>query len=68
MHRGSIRTHVLLIAGAAVLSLAAALGQAKLSDYRHEKPGAKYRISLGDLPAPFATKHVENPPKLVALS
>jgi glucose/arabinose dehydrogenase len=66
MRSGSIRTQVLLIAGAVVLSIAAALAQAKLSDYLHEKPGAKYRISLSDLPAPFATRHVDNPPKLVA--
>jgi glucose/arabinose dehydrogenase len=66
MHRRTIRTHLLLTASAALLSLVGLIAQAKLSDYRHEKPGAKYRITLADLPAPYATRHVDNPPKLVA--
>ena len=34
-------------------------------DYRSEKPGAVHRITLADLPPPFATKSVDNNPKLI---
>ena len=29
-------------------------------DYRHDKPGAVHKITLGDLPQPFATESVTN--------
>lgn len=35
------------------------------SDFRSEIPGAAHRITLADLPAPFASRAVSNPPTLV---
>src|SRR6516225_5281485 len=35
------------------------------SDHRQEKPGTIHKITPSDLPAPFATKSVDNGPKLV---
>lgn len=35
------------------------------SDYRGESPGATHHISVTDLPAPYATKSVDNGPSLV---
>ena len=35
------------------------------SDFRREIPGATHRITLADLPAPFASRGVSNPPTLV---
>jgi glucose/arabinose dehydrogenase len=39
--------------------------QAVFSDYREERPGVVHRITVADLPAPFATPSVDNPPTLV---
>ena len=38
--------------------------QAPFTDYRFEKPGAMHRITLQDLPAPFATASAGNSPEL----
>jgi glucose/arabinose dehydrogenase/beta-lactamase superfamily II metal-dependent hydrolase len=38
---------------------------AAFSDFRREIPGATHRITLADLPAPFASRAVSNPPTLV---
>jgi glucose/arabinose dehydrogenase len=35
------------------------------SDFRTDRPGAVHKITLADLPAPFATTDVDNPPNLV---
>jgi len=35
------------------------------SDYRQERPGTIHKIAPSDLPAPYATKSVDNGPKLV---
>lgn len=35
------------------------------SDYRTEKPGVLHKITVADLPAPFATQAANNGPKLV---
>jgi glucose/arabinose dehydrogenase len=33
-------------------------------DYRESRPGAVHRITVADLPAPFASPSVDNPPKV----
>jgi glucose/arabinose dehydrogenase len=43
----------------------APLPAAPFSDYRTEKPGAMHRITVADLPKPFATEAANNGPKLV---
>jgi glucose/arabinose dehydrogenase/beta-lactamase superfamily II metal-dependent hydrolase len=39
---------------------------AAFSDFRREVPGAIHKITLADLPAPRATRGVNNPPTMVA--
>src|SRR4051794_11903658 len=39
--------------------------QAPFSDYRAEKPGTMHKITVADLPAPFATEAANNGPKVV---
>lgn len=39
--------------------------QSPFSDYRTERPGARHKITVADLPPPFATKSVDNGPKLI---
>jgi glucose/arabinose dehydrogenase/mono/diheme cytochrome c family protein len=39
--------------------------KAPFTDYRYEKPGAVRKITLDDLPAPFATSSAGNSPQLV---
>ena len=41
-------------------------GQAAFADYRSIKPGEFHKITVDDLPQPFATKSTANPPRLVA--
>ena len=38
---------------------------APFTDYRYEKPGTVRKITVADLPKPFATKSADNGPKLV---
>src|SRR3954454_2856487 len=45
---------------------AAAQPMAPFSDYRVEKAGVMHRITVADLPKPFATEAANNGPKLVA--
>ena len=40
-------------------------GQSASSEFRQERPGAKYKITVADLPPPYATSAVRNPPKLI---
>jgi glucose/arabinose dehydrogenase len=44
---------------------AAAPPNAPFTDYRYEKPGTVRKITLQDLPQPFATKSADNGPKVV---
>jgi glucose/arabinose dehydrogenase/mono/diheme cytochrome c family protein len=39
--------------------------KAPFTDYRYEKPGAQRKITLDDLPAPFATSSAGNSPQVV---
>jgi glucose/arabinose dehydrogenase len=39
--------------------------KAPFTDYRYEKPGVSHKITLDDLPAPFATSSAGNGPKVV---
>jgi len=41
-------------------------GQAAFTDYRHEHPGAARKITVADLPKPYATEAVDNGPRLVS--
>jgi glucose/arabinose dehydrogenase len=45
---------------------AAAPPNAPFTDYRFEKPGTVRKITVEDLPQPFATKSANNSPKVVA--
>jgi len=40
-------------------------GQAAFTDYRSEKPGTRHKITVADLPKPFATESAGNGPTLV---
>ncbi len=40
-------------------------GQAAFTDYRHQQPGAVRKITVADLPEPYATEAVDNGPHLV---
>jgi glucose/arabinose dehydrogenase len=40
--------------------------QSVFSDYRGERPGVMHKITVADLPAPFATESVQNSPKVIA--
>src|SRR5438045_6529085 len=59
---------------AAVLCIRAAVtgkvdilqGAAAFSDYRSEKPGVFRKLTVADLPKPFATRSVDNGPHLVS--
>jgi len=65
----TVRTFVGLSAAALLVTVASARPNQKTSpfhDHRGDKPGVVHRITLGDLPAPFATESVRNGPKLVA--
>jgi glucose/arabinose dehydrogenase len=44
---------------------AAAAPQQPFTDWRYEKPGASRKITLADLPQPYATKSVDNGPNIV---
>jgi glucose/arabinose dehydrogenase len=50
---------------APAVSLEASPPRAPFTDYRFEKPGKIRKITLQDLPAPFATKSAGNGPELV---
>ena len=72
------RTRLLVTLSAAALLVAAVTvyvgafaeqdlppAKAPFSDYRVEKPGAMHKITVADLPAPFATEAANNGPKVV---
>jgi glucose/arabinose dehydrogenase/cytochrome c553 len=52
-------------AEAAAVAVNAPAPKAPFTDYRFEKPGVVRKITLNDLPAPFATNSAGNSPKLV---
>jgi glucose/arabinose dehydrogenase len=52
--------------GAANAVLNAPLPKAPFLDFRTESPGTIHKITVADLPAPFATKSAQNGPKVVA--
>jgi glucose/arabinose dehydrogenase/mono/diheme cytochrome c family protein len=52
-------------AEAAAVAVNAPPPKAPFTDYRFEKPGVVRKITLNDLPAPFATNSAGNSPKLV---
>ncbi len=61
-----VRNGVLLLAGAVSATLFAQSAKPLVfADYRTDKPGTAYKITLGDLPAPLATESVNNRPRLV---
>ena len=58
---------VLLLAGSATLpALAQVLtGQAAFTDAVHEQPGVRRRLTIADLPTPYASPSVDNGPRQV---
>ena len=62
------RLGVMLLFGGASAALVVAQAQKPLvfADYRTDKPGNAYKITVGDLPKAFATESVNNNPKLAA--
>jgi len=59
------RLSSLAIVGVTSSVLLAQDGRSVFSDYRSDKPGRVHRITLKDLPAPYATKSVNNNAKLL---
>ena len=59
------RLSSLAIVGVTSGVLLAQDGRSAFSDYRSDKPGRVHRITLKDLPAPYATKSVNNNAKLL---
>ena len=59
------RLSSLAIVGVTSSVLLAQDGRPVFSDYRSDKPGRVHRITLKDLPAPYATKSVNNNAKLL---
>src|SRR5947209_4501910 len=49
-----------------VFACAYAFGDSIFTDYRGQQSGAKHRIGVQDLPQPYATRSVDNGPRLVA--
>ena len=61
-------TFVLFSSGAMLCAAVAGSvlqGTAAFTDYRHEQPGVVRKITLQDLPAPFATQSVDNGAHLI---
>jgi glucose/arabinose dehydrogenase/cytochrome c553 len=52
-------------APASITGNAAPLTNGPFTDYRYEKPGTVRKITVQDLPQPFATKSADNGPKVV---
>jgi glucose/arabinose dehydrogenase len=52
--------------GVTASSLKALAPQPPFTDFRHEKPGTTRKITVNDLPQPYATKSAENGPEVVA--
>ena len=52
--------------GVTASSLKAPLPQPPFADFRYEQPGTTRKITVNDLPEPYATKSAENGPDVVA--
>jgi glucose/arabinose dehydrogenase len=52
-------------AGVVLTTMSVLAGQSAFSDFRGERAGAMHRITVADLPAPFASASVSNGPKIV---
>jgi glucose/arabinose dehydrogenase len=68
--RASLRAYATAAAVAtllpqAVFSQQTITGQAAFADYSQQKPGVQRKITVADLPQPYATESVDNGPKLV---
>ena len=65
---------LMLLGGCSILALTACQGSDRgpasreeiLTDYRGDKPGVVRKITVADLPKPFATQSVDNGPRLVS--
>ena len=65
---------LMLLGGCSILALTACQGSDRgpasreeiLTDYRGDKPGVVRKITVADLPKPFATRSVDNGPRLVS--
>lgn len=60
--RSAMKRYLLVAAAAAALGASA---RGPFTDYRGEAPGARHRITPGDLPAPYESESVNNGPSLV---
>jgi glucose/arabinose dehydrogenase len=60
-----IGLHALSVAASDTKSGNALRGQSVFTDFRGEAPGAVHKITAADLPQPFATRSVDNGPRLV---
>jgi glucose/arabinose dehydrogenase len=60
-----VKTFLLAAAAAASLGSQQAARRAVFDDYRDDRPGDVHRITLADLPAPFATESAMNQARLV---
>ena len=56
---------VMVLCSAAWASSPLATGSAAFTDYSQEQPGVRRKLSVQDLPAPYATESVNNGPRLV---
>jgi len=59
-----MRAMCVVIAGV-LIAASSSGGQSPFSDFRSERPGTVHKITVADLPAPFATKSVSNSPQTV---
>src|SRR5271168_884136 len=68
--RASLRAYATAAAVAtllpqAVFSQQTITGQAAFADYSQQKPGVQRKITVADLPQPYATESVDNGPKVI---
>ena len=72
-YRIAVSTLLLLLTGMgfprlhrnAFFGAAAAADSSVFTDYRTQKPGVMHRITVADLPPPFASRSADNPPDLI---
>jgi glucose/arabinose dehydrogenase len=65
-HRLRLPLALPLTVFAAVLLIAQSEKTTTFSDYKTETPGTLHKITVADLPQPYATKAVDNGPRMVA--
>jgi glucose/arabinose dehydrogenase len=61
----TIRSGVSAALAGCLGAMLAAQGTSPFSDFRNERAGVVHKITLADLPAPFATPAVQNPSTLI---